>query len=227
MSPGTTIERPLLVLGARSFAPEVADLATEVQGLRVVAFVENVNRGRCGGQLAGLPVVWVDDLVRFQEGHWAVCALGSPKRRGFVEQAEAYGIPFATLLHPTARISSRSSTGQGCILSAGVIVAAYTQVGRHVILNRGALIGHHTTIGDYVTIGPGANVAASCRIGDATYIGMGAIVIDHVTIGSHSVVGAGALVTKDVPDNVHVVGAPARIVRHAIDTSDESLSFPD
>ena len=67
-----------------------------------------------------------------------------------------------------------------------------------------------------MTIQPGANVAGACHIGQATYIGMGAIVIDHITVGSHSVVGAGAVVTKDVPDNVVVVGVPARVVKENI-----------
>jgi acetyltransferase-like isoleucine patch superfamily enzyme len=46
---------------------------------------------------------------------------------------------------------------------------------------------------------------------------MGALVLDHISIGSHSIVGAGAVVTKDVPDNVQVVGVPAKIVKQNIE----------
>ena len=81
------------------------------------------------------------------------------------------------------------------------------------IINRGVLIGHQTEIRDYVTIQPGANIAGACRIGEATYVGIGSVVIDYVTIGVHAVVGAGAVVTKNVPDNVQVVGVPARMLR--------------
>ena len=46
---------------------------------------------------------------------------------------------------------------------------------------------------------------------------MGALVLDRISVGSHSIVGAGAVVTKDVPDNVQVVGAPAKIVNENIE----------
>lgn len=208
--------RQLLILGARSFAVEVADLVSEVPDYRVAGFVENLEPERCQETLEGLPVIWVDDLTDLAKSHWGVCALGTTHRSRFVEQATKYGIPFATVVHPSARISSTSSVGKGTIVSVGVIVAAHTHLGRHVLVNRGALIGHHTEIGDYVTIGPGANIASSCRIGQATYIAMGAVVLDHISIGSHSVVGAGAVVTKDVPDNVQVVGVPAKVVKKNI-----------
>lgn len=42
---------------------------------------------------------------------------------------------------------------------------------------------------------------------------MGAIILDGITIGKNVIVGAGAVVTKDVPDNVLVVGLPARIIK--------------
>lgn len=208
--------RPLLILGTRTLAVEIADLASEIPGFRVAGFVENMEPQRCQETLEGLPILWVDDVAELADSHWAVCGLATTHRSRFTEQVAACGIAFATLVHPSSRISSKSSLGRGTIVSVGVIIAAHTHLGHHVIVNRGALIGHHTEIGDYVTLGPGANIAGACRIGEATYIGMGAVVIDHITVGSHSVVGAGAVVTKDVPHNVQVVGVPARIVKENI-----------
>lgn len=50
-------------------------------------------------------------------------------------------------------------------------------------------------------------------IGDNVLIGVHAQILGNVKIGNNSVVGAGAIVTHDVPDNVVVVGNPARILR--------------
>jgi acetyltransferase EpsM len=208
--------RPLLVLGTRHFAPEVFDLVSEMPEFRVDGFVENLERERTDSTLEGLPVHWIDDVGAFSETHLAVCALGTTARGRFVAQAEAAGLRFATIVHPTARVSSRAQLGEGTIVSAGAIVATQTRIAAHVIVNRGALIGHHAEIGECVTIGPGANIAGLCRIGARTYVGAGAVVIDRITVGEEAVVGAGAVVTKDVPPNTQVVGVPARVVKEGV-----------
>ncbi len=208
---------PLVILGTRLFAEEVADLVDDCDEFELVAFGENWERARGGRQLLGRPIVWIDDLADLARTSWAVCAIGTTHRSSFIQQAANVGFRFATVIHPTARVSRTSVIGEGSILSAGVVVAAQTTLGRHVIVNRGSLIGHHTSIGDGVTVSAGSNVAGRVVVGDRTYLGMGAVVLDRVRIGCQAVVGAAALVTKDVPDNAQVVGAPARIARHHVD----------
>ena len=207
----------LLVLGTRSFAPEIADVASDIPGVEIAGFVENMDRDKCSEKLEGLPIYWVDDIASMRDSHSAVCALGTTARSRFIEQVGALGIKFATLVHPSARISKNSTVGEGSVVCPGVIIATRTTIGRHVILNRGSMIGHHTIVGDYCSIMPGANVAGACTIGSATYIGMGAIILDHRTVGSHSVIGAGSVVTRDVADNVQVIGAPAKVVKENIE----------
>jgi acetyltransferase-like isoleucine patch superfamily enzyme len=46
---------------------------------------------------------------------------------------------------------------------------------------------------------------------DGASIGTSATILCGVRIGKNAVVGAGSVVTKDVPDNVMVMGNPARI----------------
>ena len=206
-------EERLIILGAGFFAEEVADYVSRIEDYELVGFVEGVSRDRCREKLLGFPVIWVDDLAILGGSCKAVCAVGTTKRKFFIQQAAGSGLEFVTIVHPAAEVSLTATLGNGTIISPGTVIAASTEIGSHVIVNRGCLIGHHVQIGDYVTISPGANVAGRARIGDLCYIGMGAVILDGISVGSNSVVGAGAVVTKDVPGSVQVMGIPARITK--------------
>lgn len=208
---------PLLVLGTHAFAEEVADLIDETPPFELMGFVENLDRERCANDLLGRRVYWVDELAHLPTSYELVCGIGTTKRQRYVQDVARFRQRFTTLIHPTAHVSRTAKIGAGGILSVNTIIASHAVIGRHVIINRAATVGHHTRVGDFVTISPAATIAGKCEIGDGAYIAMGSIVIDYVKVGRNSVVGAGAVVTKDVPDNVQVVGVPARIVKEGID----------
>lgn len=54
-------------------------------------------------------------------------------------------------------------------------------------------------------------------IGDNVTLGANVCIIGNITIGNNVTVGAGTVVVKDVPDNVVVVGNPARIICYNCD----------
>jgi carbonic anhydrase/acetyltransferase-like protein (isoleucine patch superfamily) len=70
------------------------------------------------------------------------------------------------------------------------------------------------TLGEDVTIGHQV-MLHGCTIGDGSLIGIQAVVLNNAVIGKGCLVGAGSLVTegKVFPDNVMIMGAPARVVR--------------
>jgi sugar O-acyltransferase (sialic acid O-acetyltransferase NeuD family) len=209
--------RQLLILGTGAFAEEVADLAASSGDYTLCGFVENLDRERCDRDLLGLPVHWIDDAGAMTGTHEAACAIGTTKRRAFVDQAAGIGFRFASLRHPSAVVAPSAEALPGAILGSSVVVGAQTRIGAHAILNRGVLIGHHTTVGECVTISPGANVAGRVTVGDRAYIGMGAIVLEDLTIGAGALVAAGSVVTRDVPELTQVLGTPARVVREGIE----------
>ncbi len=206
--------RPILILGTGPYAEEIADVASDIAGVTVGGFVENRDRSKAGDRLMDHPVYWIDDVPALSRTHAAVCSFATPNRTEVIAQIASFGVPFATLVHPSAHVSSRSTLAEGVIVCPGVVVASHAHVGRHVRLNRMVGIGHHTVIGDYATVQPGVNVAGLCDVGERVVIGIGATVLDRVRIGAGSVVAAGSVVVKDVPEGVQVVGVPARVTRN-------------
>lgn len=87
-----------------------------------------------------------------------------------------------------------------------------------VFISQNAIIGSNCVIFQQVTIGSNtledSASAGSPKIGDNVYIGAGAKVIGGCNIGNNVRIGANAVVTKNIPDNVTVVGAENRIIKH-------------
>lgn len=124
--------------------------------------------------------------------------------------------------------------GRNCILGKGVYVDFDVTIGDNVKIQNNASIYHGTTIESGVFVGPGAIFANDrtpravnpdgrlksnhdwqagfIHVHYGASIGTGAIILPNVIIGRFSMVGAGAIVTRTVPDQVLVVGNPARTI---------------
>ncbi|WOH36431.1 sugar O-acetyltransferase [Thalassotalea fonticola] len=106
------------------------------------------------------------------------------------------------------------------------------ELGKQVFFNFNCVVldAAKVTIGNNVFIGPAVQIytsihpkdanerrkffesAKQINIGDDVWIGGGAIILPGVTIGARSIIGAGSVVTKDIPEDVSVVGNPAKII---------------
>ncbi len=69
-------------------------------------------------------------------------------------------------------------------------------------------IGSNCTIGHKVML-------HGCDIGDGSLVGIGSVILNNARIGKNSIVGAGSLIPerKHFPDNVLIMGQPAKVVR--------------
>jgi sugar O-acyltransferase (sialic acid O-acetyltransferase NeuD family) len=209
-------DRPLLILGAGTFAVEALE-AAELSGRRVQGFLVSDRTLRTSARHEGLPVFVPDDLPWTPAEIVCIAGIVSTKRRLVVEAMTARGFEFTFVKHPSAIVSPRATLAPGALVGAGVIVAANTRVGAHVILNRGANVAHDVDLGEYATVGPNAVIAGAVTVGARAWVGVGAVVRDHLAIGEGAVVGAGALVVKPVPAHTLVAGSPAATMREGVD----------
>ena len=205
---------PLLMLGARAYSEVLLDMF-ECLSDRVVfdALVENRDPANCDSTVADLPVIWHEELAAYLGSHKLVCALGTTLRKDWIEDCEAMGFSFETLVHPSSVVSKRTSLSEGVIIDAACVVAGYSTLAPHSRLGRRVSLGHHTHVGSYTTIHPGAIISGNCTIGSQVVLGSGTVVIDGVTIGDGAVTAAGTIVNKDIPARVLAAGNPASIKR--------------
>jgi|WetSurMetagenome_2_1015567.scaffolds.fasta_scaffold37468_1 sugar O-acyltransferase (sialic acid O-acetyltransferase NeuD family) len=129
------------------------------------------------------------------------------------ELEKTYQIELSSVVHPSAYTGSHIRIGRGVCIGPHAVVAPNVTMGNFSSINRTSSIGHDTVLGECVTVNPGVSIAGMVTIGDRTMVGIGAVIIDDIQVGENVIIGAGAAVVKDVPDNVVVVGVPAKILR--------------
>jgi sugar O-acyltransferase (sialic acid O-acetyltransferase NeuD family) len=205
----------VIIYGTHGFASEtqqiVEDLAASGSDIECIGFLID-EKFRTENVVRDLPVF---ERSNVPIGNCIyVIGVGSTPARLRIERylRKNFDARFVVLKHPLAYVGRRVKVDSGSVVCCGAIATADVIVGQQVQLHSGCTVGHDTAIGDFVTIAPGANISGRVKIGEGTFIGAGAVVLPDIEIGSWTIVGAGAVVTRNVPDNVTVVGVPARVI---------------
>lgn len=110
-----------------------------------------------------------------------------------------------------AELQPSSRVGPGLVLkhTTGLVVGGEVVAGARLTLHQGVTLGDRHPRG------------GQPQLGDDVTVGAGASVLGPITVGDHSVIAAGSVVLDHVPADCVVAGAPARVVRRLIRTSDQ------
>jgi sugar O-acyltransferase (sialic acid O-acetyltransferase NeuD family) len=100
------------------------------------------------------------------------------------------------------------------MISPNVTINALAKIGIGAICNTYSIIEHECIIGDFAHIAPGAVLCGNVKVGENSFVGAKSVIRENITIGKNVIIGAGSVVVKDIPDNVKVVGNPARIIKY-------------
>jgi UDP-perosamine 4-acetyltransferase len=210
---------PVIGLGAGGHARVVIEILRLMGSYEVLGLLDK-NQELWGTSVLGATVLKDDSLLAemFERGvREAFIGVGSVgathARRRLFDMARARGFEMVRAIHPAAVVSSSAEIGEGPTVMASAVINAAARLGDNVIVNTGAIVEHDCVIGHHVHIATGACLAGEVRVDEGTHVGLGARILQGVRIGRNAVVGAGAVVLRDVPDEVVVVGVPARVHR--------------
>ena len=210
--------RRLILMGSGGHAKVLAD-AIRLSGLTIEAVID-VDPNRIGKMFCGIKIEHEDALGdKYKRGkHFLVNGLGSISGGSLDRRSDLYwnwrnlgdGWPFASVIHPSARIAKDVELGEGVQVMCSATINGGAKIGVNTIINTGAIIEHDVTIEESCHIAPGAIICGGAYIEDRTHIGCGAVIIQGKRIGQACTVGAGSVVNGDVYRGSTVAGVPAR-----------------
>ena len=117
-----------------------------------------------------------------------------------------------------ARYGGKITIGEGCGISGSTIYAMdEINIGENVLIGGNCKIidnDFHPLLA-YQRIDQKVEdiIKRPINIGEGCFIGANSIILKGTTLGKNCVVGAGSVVSGTFPDNVIIVGNPAKIVK--------------
>ena len=206
----------MLIVGCSGHAKETLDVLLSNDFSEEIVFFDNITKNlpKLLYQKYQILTSFEEASEYFKTDNSFILGIGGVKIRAILFQKFIeIGGRSVCLIPKTAYISSNEVViEEGVCLMHGVFISAETKIGKGTLLNHGVKIHHNTQIGSFCEIQPGAVITGNCTVGNNVTIGSGAILIPNITIGNNVTIGAGAVVIKNVPENVTIVGVPAKIV---------------
>ena len=202
--------RDIYIIGAGGHGKVVLDIINKSRQYQAAAFLDDdssLHNEIINGLkvLGGSKEALADDKA-------VIIAVGNNKiREKLFKIMKSNDLEIINAVHPDAVINSFVSMGEGIVIAAGAVINPNAFIEDNVIINTGVTVDHDCIIERHVHLSPGVNLGGNVKVQRGAHIGIGAAVLPGIKIGRNSVVGAGAVVTKDVPNDVTVVGVPARV----------------
>ena len=210
----------LVIIGAGGSSRDIIDLVGDInrhasaggQRWDIRGLLDD-DQDKRGQIICGIPVIGPVSRATDLRAHLVVGIASHRNRRVRKAIVERLGLDptrYATLVHPSASVSSRARIGAGTVVLQKVAIGAQVTLGRHVLISSAVTIGHDTAISDYVSMASQVAIAGRVVMLESVYVGVSACLREGVKVGEGSLIGMGSVVTCDVEAGGTVVGNPAR-----------------
>lgn len=202
----------MVVLGAGGHSLEVLDVLQQSGLAQNLYFYDDVNPESV--LFRGYPVLKSEiELKKIYPNEFDFCiGIGNPiGRKKLFDKFTSIGGNLVSIVSKSAVIPQGLSVKNYDIMPL-CYLGPETNIGFGTLLNSGSQIHHEVTIGQFAEISPRALLLGKVKIGDFCSLGGNCTILPKVVLGNNVIVGAGSVVTKNMPDNVTVLGVPAKIV---------------
>lgn len=206
----------LAIYGASGLGREVLELAKAIneKEKRWQKFVF-IDDGDVPSVVDGCDVYKYDVAKKLFDTNLQIAmGIGEPTtREKLFKKIKADNIETPVLIHPDVHVPETTNIGEGVIIQSSCFISVGVNIKDYVYIQPKCAIGHDCVLNEGCIISSFDSIAGAVEIGKCTYIGMSSSVRELVKIGNYSVIGMGSVVFKDVPDEVIVMGNPARVMK--------------
>lgn len=167
----------------------------------IMGFYDDAH-GSLADKVRGFPVLgdigMLKSMLSVEPVHVVVAITDNTARLRVANSLRALGAKFATAVHPLAYLSDEASVGDGCVVTAGVVVQPDAAVGSHCSLGAGSVVERDAVVGAGVWLSAGAVVGVGARVGARSVLGYNAsvgrkaAVEADVSVGASKHVGVGS-----------------------------------
>lgn len=112
-------------------------------------------------------------------------------RASLHERVRAAGLALATVVHPSAMVSSRATVGEGCAIMAGAVVGTGARLDEGAIVNCGAVADHDCVVEAFGHLGVNASMAGGTVLGRGAWMQAGSSLGYGVKVPAGTVLRAG------------------------------------
>jgi len=204
------IREQIIILGFGGNAVDFFD--TISSNYDIIGFVDD-DKSRHGLSHNGI-YVQGRELLDSQPQAKIISMIGSEKtfkvRHEIIDNFHISKDRFATVIHPSASVSSSAVIGKDVAIMPGVIITSNAKVGDHIFILANTVLHHDVEIGDNTLIGSNVTMAGHVKIGTNCFVGSGTSIKNNTTIGSFSIIGMGSNVIRSVGENSRIAGNPAK-----------------
>jgi len=207
--------KDLILVGGGGHCKSVIDVA-ECAGYNILGILEKPGFEKT--DVLGYKIIGNDsDIAKFVGDALFVVTVGQIKspaiRIRLHEAIRQCGGKFATIIAPSAHVSSHASIGEGTVVMHNAFVNADARIGCGCIINSFACIEHEARVGDFCHISTGSIVNGVSGIGSRSFLGSQSVIDNGVSVCDDVILASLSQVDRSITMSGIYAGAPARFIR--------------